>query len=65
MATAQETHSELGKFRTWRLSTMSKVVRALVAGWGAKKVSGCGCAGLIVFIILWYLLGASGLQIFQ
>jgi hypothetical protein len=44
---------------------MSKVVRGLVAGWGAKKLGGCGCMGLIIFVILWWLLGATGLEIFQ
>lgn len=44
---------------------MSKLVRGLVAGYGAKKTSGCGCMGLLVFILLWWLLGASGIKIFQ
>jgi hypothetical protein len=42
---------------------MKKIFRALLAGWGAKKLGGgCGCFGIIiVFIILWYLLGGIGL----
>ncbi len=44
---------------------MSKVLRGAVAAYGAKKLGGCGCFGLIIFIVLWYLLGASGIQIFQ
>lgn len=39
---------------------MKKLFRALLAGWGAKKINGgrCGCIGTIVlFIILYYLLG--------
>lgn len=45
---------------------MSKVVRGLVAGWGARKITGgCGCAGIVVFVILWWLLGESGISIFQ
>jgi len=42
---------------------MKKILRALLAGWGAKKlVGGCGCFGIIiVFIILWWLLGNFGL----
>jgi hypothetical protein len=44
---------------------MSKLLRGLVAGYGAKKTGGCGCMGLIVFIVLWWLLGASGIKIFQ
>jgi hypothetical protein len=36
---------------------LSKVLRGVVAGWGAKK-SGCGCIGTIVmFFVLWVLLG--------
>jgi hypothetical protein len=44
---------------------MSKLLRGLVAGYGAKKMGGCGCLGLLVFIVLWWLLGASGIRIFQ
>jgi len=44
---------------------MSKLLRGLVAGYGAKKTGGCGCLGLLVFILLWWLLGASGIKIFQ
>lgn len=44
---------------------MSKIIRGLAAGWGAKKLGGCGCGGVIIFVILWWLLGASGIQIFQ
>jgi len=42
---------------------MKKILRALLAGWGAKKLGGgCGCFGIIiVFIILWWLLGNVGL----
>ena len=36
---------------------MSKLLRGLAAGWGAKKM-GCGCFGtIIMFFILWWLLG--------
>ncbi|MGK6352060.1 hypothetical protein [Parapedobacter sp. DT-150] len=36
---------------------MNKLFRALIAGWGAKKL-GFGCFGtIIIFIILYYLLG--------
>jgi hypothetical protein len=44
---------------------MSKLLRGLVAGYGAKKTGGCGCMGLLIFILLWWLLGASGIKIFQ
>jgi hypothetical protein len=36
---------------------MSKLLRGLAAGYGAKKLGG-GCFGtILVFVILWYLLG--------
>ncbi len=36
---------------------MNKFVKALIAGYGAKKLGG-GCLGtVIVFIIIWWLLG--------
>jgi hypothetical protein len=45
--------------------TMSKIIRGAVAGYGAKKLGGCGCLGVLIFIFLWWLLGATGLEIFQ
>tara|TARA_R110000868_G_scaffold233071_1_gene486789 strand:- start:599 stop:730 length:132 start_codon:yes stop_codon:yes gene_type:complete len=39
---------------------MKKIFRALLAGWGARKIGGgkCGCIGaIIVFLILYWLLG--------
>lgn len=39
---------------------MKKFFRALLAGWGTKKLSGgkCGCIGTIeLFILLYWLLG--------
>lgn len=39
---------------------MQKLLRVLLAGWGAKKIGGgkCGCIGtIVVFIILYWLLG--------
>ena len=45
---------------------MSKLLRGLVAGWGAKKLTGgCGCGAILVFLVLWWLLGASGIDLFQ
>jgi hypothetical protein len=36
---------------------MNNFLRAILAGWGAKKLGG-GCLGtIIVFLILWWLLG--------
>jgi hypothetical protein len=43
---------------------MSKLLRGVVAGYGAKKLGGgCGCLGIIIFIVLWMVLGQF--QIFQ
>lgn len=40
---------------------MSKLLRGIAAGYGAKKLGG-GCFGtIIVFIVLWYLLGHVGI----
>ncbi len=38
---------------------MKKLLRILLAGWGAKKLGGgCGCVGTIIaFIVLYILLG--------
>jgi hypothetical protein len=44
---------------------MSKLLRGLVAGYGAKKTGGCGCLGLLLFIFFWWLLGKTGIQLFQ
>jgi hypothetical protein len=44
---------------------MSKLLRGVVAGWGAKKLGGCGCAGILLFILFWWLLGLSGIDLFQ
>jgi len=41
---------------------MSKLLRGVAAGYGAKKLTGgCGCTGIIVFIILWWILGHFGI----
>jgi len=42
---------------------MRKILRAVLAGWGAKKLGGgCGCIGIVVvFIILWFLLDFLGI----
>ncbi|WP_257710611.1 hypothetical protein [Gramella sp. MT6] len=43
---------------------MKNILRAILAGWGAKKLGGgCGCLGIVImFIILWILLGYLGLN---
>lgn len=47
-------------FKYLNQSVMKNLIRAIVAGIGAKKIGGgrCGCIGtIIVFIILYWLLG--------
>ncbi len=37
---------------------MNKLVKGLIAGYGAKKLGG-GCLGtIVVFLIIWYALGS-------
>jgi hypothetical protein len=39
---------------------MSKILRAIAAGWGAKKLGGGCISTIIIFIILWWLLSHFG-----
>jgi hypothetical protein len=36
---------------------VSKLLRGLAAGYGAKKLGGGCFSTIIIFIVLWYLLG--------
>ncbi|MEO8413568.1 MAG: hypothetical protein ABI472_07900 [Ginsengibacter sp.] len=36
---------------------MNKLFRALIAGWGAKKIGGGCISTIVVFIIIYYALG--------
>jgi hypothetical protein len=36
---------------------MSKILRGVAAGYGAKKLGGGCFSTVLVFIVLWYLLG--------
>ena len=42
---------------------MSKLLRGLAAGYGAKKLGGggCGCGTILIFVVLWYVLGHFGI----
>jgi hypothetical protein len=40
---------------------MSKILRGLAAGWGAKKLGGGCFTTILIFIILWWLLGHFGI----
>jgi hypothetical protein len=42
---------------------MSKILRGVAAGWGAKKLGGGCFTTVLVFVILWWLLG--GIDIFK
>ena len=38
-------------------SYMNNLFRGLLAGWGAKKLGGGCISTVIIFLILWWLLG--------
>jgi hypothetical protein len=40
-----------------RSSTMSKLLRGLAAGYGAKKLGGGCFTTVLIFLLLWWLLG--------
>ena len=40
---------------------MSKLLRGLAAGWGAKKLGGGCISTILIFILLWCLLGNFGI----
>jgi hypothetical protein len=42
---------------------MSKILRGLAAGWGAKKLGGGCFSTVLIFLLLWWLLG--GIEIFK
>jgi len=42
-------------------SGMSKLLRGVAAGYGAKKLGGGCFSTILIFIILWWLLGHFGI----
>ena len=44
-----------------RPTSMSKLLRGLAAGYGAKKLGGGCFSTVLIFILLWWLLGNFGL----
>jgi hypothetical protein len=49
--------ASVGNHSHVELATVSKLLRGLAAGYGAKKLGG-GCLGtILVFLLLWWLLG--------
>lgn len=41
-------------------TTMSRILRGVAAGWGAKKLGGGCVTTILVFVLLWWLLGNFG-----
>ena len=50
------------RFDSLHLGThhMSKLLRGLVAGYGAKKLGGGCFSTVLIFLLLWWLLGYCG-----
>ncbi len=44
---------------------MSKLLRGLAAGYGAKKMGGGCISTVFIFIVLWIVLGQCGGSLFQ
>jgi len=44
---------------------MSKLLRGLVAGYGARKLGGGCVSTVLIFLVLWWLLGQCGGSAFQ
>ena len=40
---------------------MSKLLRGLAAGYGAKKLGGGCISTVLIFVVLWWLLGNFGI----
>jgi hypothetical protein len=51
------------EFHSNRSVDVSKLLRGLAAGYGAKKLGGGCFSTILIFLLLWWLLG--GLEIFQ
>jgi len=45
---------------TFTSRTMSKLLRGMAAGYGAKKMGGGCFSTVLIFILLWWLLGHFG-----
>jgi len=63
---AHESHSRNGNTGTVLQvdggeRTMSKILRGVAAGWGAKKLGGGCFTTVLVFLLLWWLLGNFGI----
>jgi len=47
-------------FTNSQSTTMSKLLRGVAAGYGAKKLGGGCFSTVLIFIILWWVLGHFG-----
>ena len=54
-------HSTVHPHATNAQATMSKILRGLAAGYGAKKMGGGCFSTVLIFIVLWWLLGHFGI----
>jgi hypothetical protein len=45
---------------SFQTTSMSKLLRGLAAGYGAKKMGGGCFSTVLIFILLWWLLGHFG-----
>ena len=43
--------------RKERQGALSKLLRGIAAGWGAKKLGGGCISTILIFLLLWWLLG--------
>jgi hypothetical protein len=50
-----------GNFTDLPGRTMSKLLRGVAAGYGAKKLGGGCFSTVLIFIILWWVLGHFGI----
>jgi hypothetical protein len=51
-------HADVRVALYFRSGTMSKLLRGLAAGYGAKKLGGGCFSTVLIFLILWWLLGS-------
>ena len=57
----QSTHSPTRPLSQPDRRTMSKLLRGVAAGYGAKKLGGGCFSTVLIFILLWWLLGHFGI----
>jgi hypothetical protein len=60
-ASVWSVHLGLPSTITYTIRTMSRLLRGLAAGYGAKKMGGGCFSTVLIFILLWWLLGHFGI----